>query len=110
MQDRFDGLGNCATGLDDEERDTRRQIRRTLPHQRSVAELEAEWLSSWMAYREVSLLAEALFREGFDSNELRDGRRRGLACCEAEKVFACRVTFHQRAKKLSIYLPGRVCA
>lgn len=67
---RFDGLSNCLTELGNTNADTldvrqhtNRSLRIGAP--RSTVELEAEFNESWMAYREVTLMAEALFREGF---------------------------------------------
>lgn len=66
MPARLDGLSNCLTGIGDPDVDTRLATRRTWAFQRSVYELEQEWLQSWMAYVEVSTLPEAMFRAGFD--------------------------------------------
>lgn len=70
---RQDGLVNCVTGLGDDELDTSTHTRRTWSYQRSVWDLEQEFIQNWMAAREVSQLPWDMFREGFDLVGLPEG-------------------------------------
>lgn len=63
---RADGLSNCIEGLGDPEVDTRLATFRTYTIQPSVEELEQEWIQNWMAYVEVTLVANTMFRSGYD--------------------------------------------
>jgi hypothetical protein len=70
---RYDSLSNVWTGLGREGLDIRKATEPNWVCQRTVWELEQEAMRSWMAYREVTTMAAALFREGFDLLGLPDG-------------------------------------